>query len=121
MKRGPRSASDLSMGEVPLICHEHGEVGYRDLDYGDNFFFKSPKKDPDDIYYSYASLLFHVPVEEVTTDMLEEAKRIYHMAPKPIPASSLKDDLIVLSIAAGAIFFILQTFVYFLKGSFLTW
>lgn len=37
---GERDAFSLSFGETPLVCASHGEVGYRDHDYGDFVMYK---------------------------------------------------------------------------------
>lgn len=40
---GERSTFHLSFGESPIEFETHGEVGYRDHDYGDNVMFKPDK------------------------------------------------------------------------------
>lgn len=46
---GKRSAFHLSFGESPIMCDIHGEVGYRDHDYGDNVMYNLKKDNTDGI------------------------------------------------------------------------
>lgn len=39
-KFGERDSFSLSFGETPLVCSTHGEVGYRDHDYGDYVLYR---------------------------------------------------------------------------------
>ena len=36
---GKRDAFNLGMGETPYVCEDHGEIGYRDHDFGSDVIY----------------------------------------------------------------------------------